>query len=91
VTAITPGILFFDASSGCGQRGGWPVHSKEHVMRSWWKVAICAGAGGVIGTVVGDWYSVSHTVGRVLASAGTGIGAVIGAILTPRPVGADVL
>jgi hypothetical protein len=53
-------------------------------MRIWWKVAICAGGGGVTGTVVGDWYSVSHTVGRVLASAGTGIGAVIGAILATK-------
>jgi hypothetical protein len=53
-------------------------------MRIWWIVAICAGAGGVIGTVVGDWYSVPHTVGRVLASAGTGIGAVIAVILATK-------
>jgi hypothetical protein len=49
-------------------------------MRFFWIVAICAGGGGVIGTLVGDWFSVP-IVGRVLASAGTAIGAVIGWIL----------
>jgi len=66
------------------QRAEWPAHSKEHVMRNWWIPAVCAGGGALIATAVGDWYSVSHTVGIVLASAGGGIGGVIGAILATK-------
>jgi len=81
VTAITPGVLMVNACSAYRQRAEWPAHSKEHVMRNWWVPAICAGGGGLIGVAVGDWYSVSHTVGMVLAGAGAAIGAVIGSVL----------
>jgi len=50
-------------------------------MRNWWIAAICAGGGALIGVAVGDWYSVSHIVGMVLAGAGAGIGAVIGSVV----------
>jgi len=50
-------------------------------MRNWWIAALCAGGGALIGVAVGDWYSVSHTVGMVLAGAGAAIGAVIGSVL----------
>ena len=56
-------------------------------MRNWWVVAICAGGGALIGVAVGDWYSVSHTVGMVLAGAGAGIGAVIGSVLAAAKAG----
>jgi hypothetical protein len=53
-------------------------------MRNWWIPAICAGGGALIGVAAGDWYSVSHTVGMVLAGAGAGIGAVIGSVLATK-------
>jgi hypothetical protein len=83
VTTITPRVLVFDGSF-YGQRAGSPVHSMEDVMRNWWIPAICAGAGALIATAVGDLYGVSHTVGTVLAGAGAGIGAVIGSILATK-------
>jgi hypothetical protein len=61
-----------------------PEQSQEHVMRNWWIPAICAGGAALIGVAVGDWYSVSHTVGMVLAGAGAGIGAVIGSVLATK-------
>jgi H+/Cl- antiporter ClcA len=64
-----------------------PAHSKEHVMRNWWIPAICAGGGGLIGVAAGDWFSVSHTIGMVLAGAGAAIGAVFGAVLAQRRSG----
>jgi hypothetical protein len=63
---------------------GAPAQSQEHVMRNWWIPAVCAGGGALIGVAVGDWYSVSHTVGMVLAGAGAGIGAVIGSVLAAK-------
>ena len=56
-------------------------------MRNWWIPAVCAGGGALIATAVGDWYSVSHTVGMVLAGAGAGIGAVIGSVLAAAKAG----
>ena len=53
-------------------------------MRNWWMAAICGGGGALIGVAVADWYSVSHTIGMVLAGAGAAIGAVIGSVLATK-------
>jgi hypothetical protein len=84
VTAITPGVLALMHPPAIVNAPDAPEQSQEHVMRNWWIPAICAGGGALIGVAAGDWYSVSHTVGMVLAGAGAGIGAVIGSVLATK-------